>query len=157
MPLELVDGDATQPVCAPDEKVIIAHVVNNVGAWGKGFTRDLGRRFPLAAEAYKQRHQTRHLGNVIVVPGKYVAVMHMIAQNGLPGKDNPKPLDMDALRRCLMFVGQTAREWGRSVHMPKIGTGIARGKWSEIRPLIEEEICGRGVRAVVYELAPVTL
>jgi O-acetyl-ADP-ribose deacetylase (regulator of RNase III) len=162
MALQIVTGDATAPI--GEGKKIIAHIVNNVGAWGKGFTRDLGRRFPAAAKTYLDTAQSRRiarpetplleLGNVIVVATaeEDIGVMHMIAQNGLPSRDNPQPLDMVALGKCLLLVGQAARNWQRSVHMPKIGTGIARGKWSEIRPLIEEKLAN--VEVFIYELPP---
>ncbi len=153
MALQIVTGDATAPI--GEGKKIIAHVANNVGAWGAGFTRPLAARFPKSAEAYKNAFRTRagfELGNVLVCAedGGAIQVVHLIAQNGLPGRDNPQPLDLVALGKCLLLLGQYAKVEQASVHMPKIGTGIARGKWSEIRPLIEEKLAD--VEVYIYEL-----
>lgn len=44
-----------------------------------------------------------------------------------------------------------AAELGASVHMPRIGCGLAGGKWSRIEPLIERRLAGRGVPVTVYD------
>jgi len=35
--------------------------------------------------------------------------------------------------------------------MPRIGCGLAGGKWSEVEPLIESAIVDAGVAAYVYD------
>jgi hypothetical protein len=42
-------------------------------------------------------------------------------------------------------------ELGASVHMPRIGCGLAGSKWTRIEPLIEQYLCGRGVTVTVYD------
>jgi hypothetical protein len=37
--------------------------------------------------------------------------------------------------------------------MPRIGCGLAGGDWSRIEPLIEEQLCARGVQVTVYDSA----
>ena len=52
-----VRGDATAP--RGDGGKIIAHVCNDVGAWGKGFVLALSRRWPQLAQAFKQWYQVQ--------------------------------------------------------------------------------------------------
>jgi hypothetical protein len=35
--------------------------------------------------------------------------------------------------------------------MPRIGCGLAGGKWEEIEPLIKEELSAKGIKTVVYD------
>jgi hypothetical protein len=39
-----------------------------------------------------------------------------------------------------------------SVHMPRIGCGLAGGKWEEIEPIIERTLVAKGMTVVVYDL-----
>ncbi|MFG2126703.1 hypothetical protein ACGFNV_02690 [Streptomyces sp. NPDC048751] len=38
-----------------------------------------------------------------------------------------------------------------SVHMPRIGCGLAGGKWSRVEPLIAERLVKRGAAVTVYD------
>ncbi|CAM5711440.1 hypothetical protein [Streptomyces coeruleorubidus] len=42
-------------------------------------------------------------------------------------------------------------ELGATVHMPRIGCGLAGGKWSRVEPLIEERLIRRGIQATVHD------
>jgi len=37
--------------------------------------------------------------------------------------------------------------------MPRIGCGLAGGKWEQIEPLIERHLAAAGAEVVVYDLA----
>ena len=39
-----------------------------------------------------------------------------------------------------------------SVHMPRIGCGLAGGTWERIEPLIVKVLCERGIPVTVYDL-----
>jgi O-acetyl-ADP-ribose deacetylase (regulator of RNase III) len=42
------------------------------------------------------------------------------------------------LEECLRDVERFARDFDHaSVHMPRIGCGLAGGKWSEVEPILE--------------------
>jgi hypothetical protein len=36
--------------------------------------------------------------------------------------------------------------------MPRIGTGLSGGDWTEIEPIIEAELIGRSIPVTVYDL-----
>ncbi len=38
-----------------------------------------------------------------------------------------------------------------SVHMPRIGCGLAGGKWEVVEPLIEEHLSAKGVAVTIYD------
>jgi hypothetical protein len=37
--------------------------------------------------------------------------------------------------------------------MPRIGCGLAGGKWEEVGKIVEEELVNRGVTVTVYDLS----
>lgn len=139
-------GDATAPAIRP---VIVAHVVNDVGAFGAGFALAVARRWPEAERAYRAWYRSGQLtlGRVQVVPvDSDVWVAHMCAQSGLRGARNARPLRIDALTICLQKLAGIAKERAASVLMPK----LAGGSWAEIGPFVERELAD--VDATVYDL-----
>ncbi|THA79646.1 hypothetical protein E6R60_03350 [Streptomyces sp. A0642] len=53
--------------------------------------------------------------------------------------------------RSRLSVGALGLKLGASVHMPRIGCGLAGGTWSRIEPLIEKRLTGRGIPVTVYD------
>lgn len=159
MEIEYVTGDATDPI--GDGPKVIAHIVNDVGAWGAGFAKALSVRWKEPERDYREwwLHQGLYqnvpfeLGNARFTMVNAVWVASMIAQHGLIGYSNPHPIRYDALARTLGRVGGFAKERQASVHMPRIGCGLAGGTWDRVEPIIVEELCGRGVPVTVYDLA----
>jgi O-acetyl-ADP-ribose deacetylase (regulator of RNase III) len=163
--IKMMKGDATCPQGSGTK--IIAHVVNDSGKWGKGFVMALSKKWPETREAYLAWHKSKKLfelgqtafQTINVAPVQYV-VAHMIAQRGIQGRSNPVPLRYKHLRACLKHVAYRAQQWGPgtqwyqpvSVHMPKIGCGLAGGKWDKVEPIIQEELCDHGIAVVVYTL-----
>ena len=131
-------GDASQPATRP---AIIAHVVNDVGAWGAGFTSALAR-YPLAERDYRG-WRIRTLGAVLFTKvSSDLWIVHMCAQRGLPSRDRwvrgDVPLDIRALDSCLATVADYCDDAWYSIHMPRIGCGLAGGKWEDVGPLVEK-------------------
>jgi O-acetyl-ADP-ribose deacetylase (regulator of RNase III) len=149
--MEYVIGDATKP--SGDGPKVIAHVVNDIGAWGKGFVLALSRRWPRVEMAYRgwSRESSFKLGRVQFAAAEDgIEVANMVAQRGIGMRDGVPPIRYPALKKCLDEVFRHAKEIGASVHMPKIGCGLAGGKWNVVGPMIEEAAERYGVRAVVY-------
>lgn len=147
-------GDATDPVA--DGNKIIAHICNNCGRWGKGFVLALSRRWRQPAEDFKARFKGDsgfELGAVQFVqvePDVWVA--NMVAQHGLKFQKGVPPIRYEALRTCLEKVADKAKELGATVHMPRIGCGLAGGEWPQVEPIIVETLCETGVEVTVYDL-----
>lgn len=161
--LHYVKGDATKLEFGGDEwqPKILAHVVNDRGWWGKGFVLALNKSFPEPKRAYQTWARLEcgfELGNVQFVPldeyDHIVQVANMIAQHGVkPDKDTGRPpIRYGALHRALDRVGEEAVRAGASVHVPRIGTGLAGGKWSRIEPMLLGLVEDHGVDVYVYDL-----
>jgi O-acetyl-ADP-ribose deacetylase (regulator of RNase III) len=148
-------GDATNPSFGPS---MVAHIVNDQGGWGAGFTGSITRTYGTAPmEHYKRVHRSqasvgiRH-GFCSIWRGSFVQIMHMWAQRGYISTDNPHPLNMDDLDRCLNILFAQAKERELSVHMPKIGAGLGGGDWNEISAMIEKHRLHNEVPTFIYSL-----
>lgn len=140
-----VVGDATNPQ-VPGNKVIV-HVCNDEGGWGRGFVLSLSKRWPQPEATYRQWFKERdsedlewppfELGSVVFVPvAPDTHVANMIAQHGTRWTHEP-PIRYGALEECLRDVEMWARDNDHaSVHMPRIGCGLAGGKWNEVEAII---------------------
>ncbi|MEV6785455.1 macro domain-containing protein [Streptomyces sp. NPDC051098] len=150
-----VRGDAT----APQGKGVqlIAHVCNDLGGWGKGFVLALSRRWPEPEQAYRRWHRERAsndfgLGAVqFVRVGPYLWVANMVGQRGTRTGSQGVPVRYEAIDTALAAVSVKAAELSASVHMPRIGCGLAGGRWSRVEPLITDRLTSRGTAVTVYD------
>lgn len=135
-------GDATKPLdLNKGGNMIIAHVCNNVGAWGAGFVLALSKRWADPEKFYRMYGKDYALGQVQFVQVEpNITVANMIAQNNVisvTGIDNPS-IDYVALKSSLQSVYEKALLMNASVHMPKIGSGLAGGDWDVIEEIINK-------------------
>jgi O-acetyl-ADP-ribose deacetylase (regulator of RNase III) len=153
--IRYVKGDATQPQARGNR--IVAHVCNDLGGWGKGFVLAISKRWPEPEAAYRAWHKDRSkndfgLGAIQVVPVEpYIWVANMVAQRGMKTGSNGPPIRYEAVRACLKKLAAEANGLGASVHMPRIGCGLAGGRWEEIEPIILDELISQGVEVTVYD------
>lgn len=155
VPLRIIRGDATSPQAKGPK--IIAHVCNDLGGWGKGFVLAISRRWPQPERAYRQWHRERS-GNdfglgatqlVQVQPDIWVA--NMVGQRGTRTGSNGPPIRYEAVADCLDAVAEHAARLNASVHMPRIGCGLAGGRWDRVEPLIVAALCDRDIATTVYD------
>lgn len=177
--IKYVVGDATQPIEVeeawywqdgdlPHHTKVIVHVCNDIGLWGSGFVKAISARWPEPEAAYRQwscgdnrepepfalgRVQyVRHLNKqwpVDAEEGGEIVVANMVAQRGVINKYNPKPLNEFYLEIALKWVS-LQYNIGASIHMPRIGCGLAGGKWEDVEAIIEKVMPEHHV--VVYDL-----
>ena len=146
MTIRYTIGDATT---AP-APAIIAHVCNDIGAWGAGFSGALSRRYPDAEHAFRC---VRPRGGEVQFVGvaNRIAVANMVAQHGIRSASNPVPLQYDWLECCLQELTKP-RKWlvaDTVIHMPRIGCGLAGGDWAKVERLIQQVVTRQ---VVVYDL-----
>ncbi|MEV7399918.1 macro domain-containing protein [Streptomyces sp. NPDC091267] len=150
-----VRGDAT----APQGKgvKVIAHVCNDLGGWGKGFVLAVSRRWPEPETEYRRWHRERAandfgLGAVrFVQVTPFIWVANMVGQRGMRRGSKGVPVRYEAIDTALGAVADRAAGLAASVHMPRIGCGLAGGKWSRIEPLLERRLLSRGIGVTVYD------
>ena len=153
--IEFLQGDATQPQCSGNK--IIAHVCNDIGGWGKGFVLAISKRWPEPESEYRKWHRNRAkndfgLGAVQVVETeKYISIANMIGQRGTKTGSNGPPVRYDAIEECLRSVANHAIERNASIHMPRIGCGLAGGKWEKIEPIVQSVLCAADIQVYVYD------
>ncbi|MCH0541686.1 Appr-1-p processing protein [Streptomyces sp. MUM 203J] len=153
-----VRGDATAPTGKGVR--IIAHVCNDIGGWGKGFVLALSRRWPEPEAAFRRWHRDRArndfaLGAVqLVQVGPYLWVANMVGQHGIRSVrtgGEGVPVRYRAIDTALTALAGRAAELDASVHMPRIGCGLAGGRWSRVEPLVHNRLAARGIPVTVYD------
>lgn len=150
-------GDALQPIDQGPK--VIAHIVNDATPrWGgRGFAIALKNAWPEIQEDFKHWASTDKsafkLGAVrFGTRVDDIVVASMVAQHGYGPAPRPR-IRYAALEECLELLAEFAAHEGRTVHMPKIGSGQAGGNWAVIEELIERIVCAKGVRVFVYQIA----
>lgn len=137
--ITFLTGDATQPQDSGNK--LIVHVCNDINLFGAGFALAISNRWNMPKAVYHTSAGQHVLGNVQFVPVEDdVTVVNMIAQHGVRSADNPHPIRYDAVRECLKKVNDYAIENNASIHMPRIGCGLAGGKWEEIAKIIQQTL-----------------
>jgi O-acetyl-ADP-ribose deacetylase (regulator of RNase III) len=153
--IDYVSGDATAPIGSGQR--IIVHVCNDIGAWGKGFVMAVSRKWPLPERHYRNWH--RQLGENLplgavqfVEVAADIRVANLVGQHEIKRQNNETPIRYDAIRVGLASVAGEAVRLRASIHMPRIGTGLAGGSWGKIAQIIEQELCSKGIAVTVYDL-----
>lgn len=150
-----VRGDATVPSVRGVK--LIAHVCNDVGGWGKGFVLALSRRRPEPEKAYRAWHRDRAhndfgLGAAqFVQVERYLWVANLIGQRGIRTGAKGVPVRYEAIDTALGRLADRAVGLDASVHMPRIGCGLAGGTWSRVEPLVTGRLVARGIAVTVYD------
>lgn len=149
-------GDATNP--KGEGNKIIAHICNDVGAWGKGFVLALSARSVAPERKFREWYAARQnidfgLGKVQFVPiAADILVANMIGQHKIRTENGVPPIRYEAVEIALTAVCQKALELRASIHMPRIGCGLAGGEWSQVEVLIEKQLSTKDVEVYVYDL-----
>lgn len=151
-PITYVTGDATEPI--GDGFKVIAHCCNDIGAWGAGFVLALSRKWPEPEDAYREMGlEDGYSGGTvcIVSVAPQIKVANIIGQHGChSNRMGHPPVRYDWIRVGLGFVRCDLPD--HSVHMPRIGCGLAGGDWSVMERVIEETLCAHDVAVYVYDL-----
>lgn len=152
--IEYVIGDATQP--KGKENKIIVHVCNDVGGWGKGFILAISKRWKTPEKAYRDWHASQNnfrLGQVqFVQVESNLWIANIIGQHKIRNDEqgNP-PIRYESIKEGIQKVAQKAKELDATVHMPRIGCGLAGGKWEHIEPILEGNLIKNKIKTVVYD------
>ena len=144
-------GDATEPEGSGVN--IIVHCCNNIGKWGAGFTGALSRRWPKPEWRFRKRFADHppSLGDVqFVHVGDKIIVANIVGQRGIRGPDNPVPVHYGAISIGMRLVAKKARYYEASIHMPRMGCGLAGGSWDQIEAILKETVGDLSV--TVYDL-----
>jgi len=150
MNITYIRGDATKPV--GEGPKIIVHICNDLGVWGAGFVLALSRRWADPERVYREM-DTYKLGSVsYVTVEKDIAVANLIGQTGVGVTKRGIPVRYWAIEEGLNQIRDAAEGTGSSIHMPRIGCGLAGGTWDEIDYILERVFKDSSVPVTVYDL-----
>lgn len=154
--ISYLTGDATAPV--GEGARVICHVCNDIGGWGRGFVMALSKKWSEPESQYRAWHERGEPGGFVlgamqlVQVGPELSVANMIAQHGVHAVEGVPPIRYHALEQCLAALAEHATTAGASVHMPRIGCGLAGGSWPKVESIIEFTLGAGGVAVCVYDL-----
>lgn len=147
-------GDVTNP--GAEGNKIIVHICNDIGGWGKGFVMAISKRWKEPENKYREWYKSKdnfELGEVqFVQVEEDLWIANMIGQHKI-NKDEKgnAPIRYEAVSEALQKVATFALKNNSSVHMPRIGCGLAGGKWEEIEPLIISALSAKEIKVTVYD------
>jgi len=146
--INYVVGDATRPI--GDGKKIICHICNDIGAWGAGFVLALSKRWRYPEDRYHAMPKYE-LGTAMVLKVEDdIYVANMIGQHMTrPDANGNPPIRYVSVADALFVVNKIANELGATLHMPRIGCGLAGGDWKIIEAILQEFVT---VDVTVYDL-----
>lgn len=152
--IQYIKGDATSP--QGSENKIIVHVCNDIGGWGKGFVMAISKRWKKPENHYREWFKSKEefeLGKVqLVQVEEDLWVANLIGQHKINKDENGEaPIRYNAIEEGLKTVSEFAKTNNASVHMPRIGCGLAGGKWEMIEPIILNTLSNKNVEVVVYD------
>lgn len=153
MVIEYIKGDATVSTASGNK--IIVHICNDVGAWGKGFVMAISKKWKEPALHYKAWYKMQDgfgLGEVqFVQVDNEIWIANMIGQHKIYKDEygNP-PIRYEAVKAGLDKVANFAIQQNASIHMPRIGCGLAGGNWEEIEQIIVDCLCQKNIKVTVY-------
>lgn len=147
-------GDATNPQIEGNK--IITHICNDIGGWGKGFVLAISNRWKKPENEYRkwfQNDDNFKLGEIQMVEvDDNLWVCNMIGQHKIiTNSKGISPIRYKAVEECLEKLSAEALQLNASIHMPRIGCGLAEGKWEEIEPIIERTLLKNNVEVYVYD------
>jgi len=154
MGINYIKGDATN--LSADGNKIIVHICNDIGAWGKGFVMAISKRWKEPEKQYRDWFKSRDdfgLGEVrFVQVADDLWVANLIGQHQINKDENGHPpIRYEAVLAGLNKVGSFAIEKQASVHMPRIGCGLAGGTWDKTEPLIQSSLTEKNILVTVYD------
>jgi O-acetyl-ADP-ribose deacetylase (regulator of RNase III) len=152
-PLRIIKRDATSPQASGPKT--IAHICNDLGGWGKGFVVAVSRRWPSlnastdggTGTAPTTTSASAPFSSSASAPDIWVA--NMIGQHSMKRGSAGPPIRYNAVERCLDTLAGHAARLGASVHMPRIGCGLAGGKLELIEPIVTRTLSEHGIAVTV--------
>ena len=157
MKINFINGDATEPKTSG--KNIIVHICNNVGAWGAGFVLALNKKWKEPKKRYREWYISGinfKLGSIqLVEVEKDTYVCNIIGQHRVGIIDGIAPIRYQAVEQGLESLANLLQSWKSEtpihLHMPRIGCGLAGGKWEKIEPIIENTLNKNYLETYVYD------
>ena len=90
--------------------------------------------------------------HIAFVYAEDIWIANLIGQHKIKKDENGNaPIRYEAVKVGLDQVGQFAVDKNATIHMPRIGCGLAGGTWDKIEPLIKSTLVSKKVSVTVYD------
>lgn len=126
---------------------IIPQVCNNIGKYGAGYSGAISSRWPIVENNYlewanKKEELFNTSGEFILGENQYVncgdaLIVNMIAQSGVRSKYRPVVIQYPSFMACMFKISQLKFNLPVKYYIARIGSGLAGGKWEDIKYYIE--------------------
>ena len=142
-------GDATEPDIK-NSTMFIVHMCNDVPSWGAGFVLAVSKKWKKPEKEYWKlsKYKLGTIKTVCVDENNCLNVINMTAQHriGRYGK-----VSYNHLEKCLNDVYNEVHDHiNPTVHMPRIGCGLGKGRWSVVEGIIKKTL--KDIPVYVYDL-----
>jgi O-acetyl-ADP-ribose deacetylase (regulator of RNase III) len=153
-PIIYLKGDATNPLQQGNK--LIVHICNDIGTWGKGFVLAVSKRWKAPEQAYRSWFKSSEnfkLGEVQFVKVENdIWIANVIGQHKINKDENGNPpIRYQAIEVGLKKIADFALVNNASIHMPRIGCGLAGGNWDKIEPIVLEALSENALSVFVYD------
>lgn len=162
--MEIIKGDLIK-LAKEGRFDVIAHGCNCVGVMGAGIAKQMAdvfraNSFPKEkirninklgtidyqpVGCYKYNSSENYNGEIKLVEYSRICILVNAYTQYLPGAN----LDYEALQLCLRKINHNFKD--KHIGLPKIGCGIAGGKWSKVSKYIQAELTDCKITIVQYE------
>lgn len=139
--IKYIKGDLTEPQF--DTKYcLIIHGVNDTGiSFGSGVAGSITKKWPHARQDYldwgKESNSLKLGSGTFSRVEDNIWVYHLVSQNGLISRDNPKPAKIEAIQGGLEELISEYNLSNVTVISSKIGCGLGGLSWTEVQPIYE--------------------
>lgn len=116
--------------------IVVPHLVNNINAWGAGFTGQISKYYPSVERDFRRRSHYYSLGDSFFSEHEDVVFYHMMAQEGIgTGK---RRVRYDHLVECMKNIFMAFGNNLQKIYAPRFGSGLAGGNVQFIEDLVED-------------------
>lgn len=131
---------------------VIVHGCNCGNNMGKGIAKTIRIKFPQAWEADQSTRKwwMGKMGTISFAEVKCGVVVNAYTQYRwwLNAGEKPPLVDYEAVRNCFKEIRNQFGGKDLKFGIPLIGCGLARGDWSIVSKIIEEEMSGEDITLV---------
>lgn len=152
--MNIITGDLLDLAGNGDFDVIV-HGCNTKGVMGAGIAKQIATRYPEALIADRgSLYLPNRLGSFTVAEvknrwGEDLLIVNAYTQEDFRRTHGNINADYNAITKVF---GAIAECFGtKRIGYPKIGAGLARGNWSIISTIIDEQLCGVDHTCVQYD------
>jgi len=150
-----IDGDLIE-LAKQGKFDVISHGCNCFCNMKSGIAPQMAEAFGcdnFNLESYHHKGDMNKLGCIDkgifeISEDKYITVINSYTQYRY-GNDKVHA-DYNAIRLCFKKINNIYKDSGRTIGLPKIGSGKAKGNWEKIKKIMKEEFTGCDVTVVNY-------